>query len=81
MKIQKVTLNEDEAQVELRARGKTYPFPYDQLSPRPTNENPIKKIYVDPQLAKEAVTYVLRSGEKGAVHIEHAIQYGQQHRT
>lgn len=78
MKIKKVKNNEAKQQLELQsASGRVYPFPYEELSPRPTRGNPIKRVFVDPALAKEAVTYVLNSGAEGAVHIEHAVKYSK----
>jgi DNA-binding TFAR19-related protein (PDSD5 family) len=32
---------------------------------------------VDKELGNEAVTYVLESGDEGAVHIDHALEYNQ----
>lgn len=34
-------------------------------------------MYIDRELANEAVTYVLDSGAEGAVHIEQALEYNQ----
>lgn len=78
MKIKKATDNQSEERLELcSSSGRTYYFPYDEMMPRPSSGNPIKRLYVDRELAGEAVTYVLRSGEEGAVHIEHAVSYSR----
>lgn len=78
MKIQRVTVNNRKGQLELKVRsGRTYPMPYVKLTPRPTAENRIRDVYVDEELAKEGVTYVLDSGAEGSVHIEQALEYNQ----
>jgi DNA-binding TFAR19-related protein (PDSD5 family) len=78
VKIRQVTVNNRKAQLELAVRsGKVYPVPYAKLDPRPTAKNRICEAYVDKELGREAVTYVLESGDKGAVHIEHALEYNQ----
>ena len=78
MKIRTVTVNNRKAQLELTVRsGRTFPFPYVKLTPRPTAEDRIQKAYVDRELGSEAVTYVLESGAEGAVHIDHALEYNQ----
>ena len=78
MKIRGVTVNNRKAQLELTVRsGKTFPFPYAKLTPRPTAANRIRTAYVDKELGHEAVTYVLESGVEGTVHIDHALEYNQ----
>lgn len=47
------------------------------MDPRPTRSHPIVRAYVDDELARECVTYVLRSGAEGAVHIDHALDYDE----
>ena len=51
--------------------GGRYHFPYDQMDPRPTESDPIYKIYVDPEVASEGVTYLLASGAEGTVLLDH----------
>lgn len=78
MKIRRVTVNNRKAQLELAVRsGRVYPVPYAKLHPRPTAKNRIREAHVDKELGNEAVTYLLDSGDEGAVHIEHALEYNQ----
>ena len=78
MKVSGVTLNNRKMQLELRVRsGKIYPFPYAKLNPRPTRSDRIRDVYVDPELGREAVTYVLESGKEGSVHVDHALEYNE----
>ena len=78
MKIRRATVNNRKAQLELTAgSGKVFPVPYARLDPRPTPKNRIREAYVDKELGREAVTYVLESGDEGSVHIDHALEYNQ----
>ena len=78
MKIRRATVNNRKAQLVLTVRsGKVFPVPYAKLDPRPTSKNRIREVYVDKELGKEAVTYVLASGAEGSVHIDHALEYNE----
>lgn len=53
-------------EIEMVAQsGTSHRFPHDQMTPPPSNEDPIRKIFVDPELASEGVTYFLASGAEG----------------
>lgn len=78
MKLKAVHLNNRKAQLELTTRaGKSYPFPFAQLDPKPTTEDRIQELYVDKELDQEGVTYVLASGAEGSVLLEHALSYNR----
>jgi hypothetical protein len=78
MKIRDVIVNNRKGQLELVARaGKTYAIPYVRLEVRPTSRNRIREAYVDKELGREAVTYVLDSGAEGTVHVEQVLEYNQ----
>jgi hypothetical protein len=78
VKIHHVTVSSRKAQLELTVRsGKTYPVAYARLDPRPTARNPVRGAYVDPDLGREAVTYVLESGEEGTIHIDQALELNE----
>jgi len=63
---------------ELRgANGETYSFPFERAEPVPTRDDPIEEFFIDPELARMAVTYRLRSGAEGFVHIEQAMSYNR----
>jgi len=82
MKIRRVIANNRKAQLELWVSSAvSYPFPYAKLDPRPTSKNPIREVYVDRELGSEAATYVLSSGDEGAVHIDHALEYNEDPNT
>ncbi|MBN1607676.1 MAG: XRE family transcriptional regulator [Polyangiaceae bacterium] len=78
MKLRSVVVNNRKAQLELVLRsGRTYPFPFAKLQPRPSSKDRIREAYVDRELGSEAVTYVLASGAEGSVHIDHALEYNE----
>jgi hypothetical protein len=52
-------------------------FPFAKLDPRPSAGDPIVKVWVDKELASEAVTYELASGREGSVHIEQVLEYNK----
>jgi hypothetical protein len=79
MKIQRVLVNQRKAQLELVTRsGKSFPFPFAKLKPRPSSKDRLVKAFVDDELGNEAVTYSLASGREGSVHIDHALEYNQE---
>jgi hypothetical protein len=76
MKLRRAIINLRKKQLELVTRsGRIYPMPFARMDPRPSIKDPIAHLYVDPELANDAVTYTLASGEEGAVHIDHALDY------
>lgn len=78
MKVRKVIANNRKAQLELTTySGQTYPFPYVKLDPRPSVRDRVAEVYVDDELGREGVTYVLSSGAEGSVHMEHALEYNE----
>lgn len=55
-----------EFSLELSGRG-TLPFPYHRCDPPPTSDDPIADFFIDDELGREGVTYVLQSGADGSV--------------
>jgi DNA-binding phage protein len=53
------------------------PMPYAKLNPRPSAKHRICDVYVDKELGNEAVTYILKSGDEGSVHIDDVLEYNQ----
>lgn len=78
MKLRDVIVNNRKAQLELVTKsGRSLPFPFVKLDPRPSTQNRIARAFVDKELGSEAVTYVLESGAEGSVHVDHALEYNQ----
>jgi hypothetical protein len=77
MKIRKVTFNNRKKAFEVDTYRKSYLFPYAKLEVTPSRENPIQNVYIDRELANEAFTYELESGDEGTVHIDHVLEYNR----
>jgi hypothetical protein len=77
MKIRSVKANNRRKVFEVTAAKKRLLFPFARLEVRPTPDDPIAKVFVDQELGAEGLTYVLRSGREGTVHIEDVLEYNQ----
>ncbi len=77
MKIRSVKANNRRKAFEVRTHSKMLTFPYIKAEPRPTGIDPVDGVMVDKELAREAFTYVLKSGEEGTIHIEQVLEYNQ----
>jgi hypothetical protein len=77
MKIRSVNNNNRKKALEIRTASRTFQFPHSKLEPPPSAQDPIARVYADRELAREAVSYVLKSGRSGTLHIEQALEYNQ----
>jgi hypothetical protein len=62
---------------EVRTSAKALAFPYAKADPRPTPDNPVKRVFVDEELGREGFTYELESGLTGTIHVEQVLEYNQ----
>ncbi|MGH9786718.1 MAG: hypothetical protein ACRD88_21320 [Terriglobia bacterium] len=77
MKIRSVTHNNRRKAFEVKTSTRTFLLPYPQVVPEPTATDPILRMFVDPELGREAFTYVLKSGREGTAHIEQVLEYNE----
>ncbi len=78
MKIRRVTSNNRKNEFSVISRsGVEYPFPYSKTDPCPSADDRVEDLFVDKELANEAFTYILESGEEGSVHIEQVLEYNE----
>lgn len=77
MKIRSVTYNNHKRTFEVRVSNKVFRLPYSKVTPQPSAADPISRLVVDKELAREGFTYVLESGKEGTVHIEQVLEYNQ----
>ena len=77
MKITKVIPNNRRKAFEVHTRRKAYGFPYAQVRPRPTSRNKVVHVQVDDDMGRDGFVYVLDSGEQGACHIDHVLEYNR----
>jgi hypothetical protein len=48
-----------------------------KAEPRPDSADKVADAYVDRELANEAFTYVLESGDEGSVHLDQVLEYNE----
>lgn len=77
MKIVAVAGNNRKKVFEVTTSTGILVFPYAKLDPQPTVQDPLARVFVDPELNREGFTYILMSGREGAVHIEQVLEYNQ----
>ena len=77
MKITRVIPNNRKKAFEVHTRTKTYDFPYTEVRPSPNRKNKIAQVQVDAEMGKEGFVYILESGEEGACHIDHVLEYNR----
>lgn len=78
MKIRKVELNNRKGEFRVVTySGDTYVFPYVKAEPQPDAANKVADAVVDRELAKEAFSYVLESGDEGIVHLDQVLEYNE----
>jgi hypothetical protein len=52
-------------------------FPYARLRLKPASKNRITDVYPDPELGREAFTYVLEDGSEDSVHLDEVLEYNE----
>lgn len=77
MKISGVRANSRKRSFEVKTRTRSFVFPYSQSDPAPSSKDPVHEVFVDPELGREAFTYVLASGQEGTVHIDSVLEYNE----
>lgn len=77
MKIRGVSANNHRKAFELLLGARSYVFPYAKADPAPTADDPVRDVFVDPELGREGVTYTLRSGREGSILVDHVLDYNR----
>lgn len=77
MKITNVSANNRKKAFEVDTHTGRYMFPYALVRPTPTRENRVVSVQVDKEMDREGFVYTLSSGEEGAVHIDHILEYNK----
>lgn len=75
MKINRVRANNHKRAFEIETDKGSYTFPYAELDVSPTTDNPIRNLYVDEELDREAFTVALKSGDEDTVHLDHVLEH------
>ena len=78
MKIRRVEANNRKSEFRVVTySGDSYVFPYVKAQPKPESTNKVQEVAVDRELASEAFTYVLESGDEGSVHLDQVLEYNE----
>ncbi|MFV2045507.1 MAG: hypothetical protein ACC700_20025 [Anaerolineales bacterium] len=77
MKILSIKMNNHRRAFELRTYKGRYEYPYAMLDTRPTDDDRIERVYIDPELGEEAFTYEMTSGAEDSIHIDRVLEYNR----
>lgn len=77
MKIRSVAPNNRRKAFEVGTDERAFTYPYARLRLEPTRENRVARVFVDPELAEEAFTYILEDGREDTVHIDEVLEYNE----
>ena len=78
MKIKSVAANNKKREFLITNRaGRDFYFPYHKVAPPISKDEQVRKVYVDSELAREAFTFILGSGEEGSIHIEQVLEFNK----
>jgi DNA-binding TFAR19-related protein (PDSD5 family) len=70
VKIRRVRANNRQRAFEVETGRRTLHMPYARVSPTPSANDRVARVYIDPELGREAFTYELESGREGSVHVD-----------
>jgi hypothetical protein len=77
VRVRSVAANNRRKAFEVRVGGAVLPFPYSKAEPVPAAGDPVVRVAVDEELAREAFVFDLRSGRSGTVHVEQVLEYNR----
>ncbi len=77
MKIRSVEANNRRKVFEVSLGSRVLTYPYSRTDPNPSATDTVQEIIIDPEVAREAFWYVLRSGARGYVHADQVLDYNQ----
>jgi hypothetical protein len=78
VRIGSVRLNNRRRTFELVTPRGAFSFPYAKADPSPGVSDPVVDVFIDEELAGEAVTYRLASGREGSVHVDMVFDYNRE---
>jgi len=77
VKVRSVTANNRRKVFEVRVGAAVLSFPYSKAEPSPLAGDPVVRVTVDEELAREGFVFELRSGRSGTVHVEQVLEHNQ----
>lgn len=70
MKIRNVKIDNRRKHISIQTAKGEYSLPFVKLSKAPSSKNRIAEVYVDQELDKEAITYIMESGYEDSIHLD-----------
>ncbi len=77
MKLRSVAVNNRKKAFEVQTSGRSLSFPYAKADPKPGVRDRVSRVFVDRELGREAISYVLESGKEGSIHSEQILEYNE----
>ena len=78
MKIRSVMANNKKREfLVVNRAGNEFCYPYRRAATPIKKSHQVRKAYVDSELAREAFTYILETGEEGSIHIEQVLEFNK----
>jgi hypothetical protein len=78
VKITSVKANNHRRAFEVACAKGEFTFPYEKADPPPTRDDPIIKLFIDPEVGNEGFSYVLASGCDGCVLLDWVFDYNEE---
>ena len=78
MKIATVRANNRRKAFDVTCAKGEFTFPYEKAEPRPSKDDPIVELFVDPELGNEGFSYVLASGADGCILLDWVFDYNEE---
>ena len=77
MKISKVEVDYRKRSIRITVQRRSLELPFSKLTNQPRKNDKITKIFIDPELGNEAVTYFLESGTEDSVPIDAFLDFNR----
>ena len=78
MRITSVSANNRRRAFEVTCAKGEFTFPYEKTDPRPSKDDPIVELFIDPELGNEGFSFVLASGADGCVLLDWVFDYNEE---
>jgi hypothetical protein len=77
MRIRSVQANNHKKCFEVTTAKGDFSLPYARCQTIPTSKDPVSEVFVDPELAHQAITYRLASGKADSIPLDAFLDYGR----
>jgi len=75
VKVGRVTVNARERAFHVRLGRATFRYPFVKADPAPTPNDPVARVWSDPELGHQGFSYALASGQEGSVLADQVLDY------